>query len=405
MNVKLLNKRRDNLNNQLKDNEIVIIFAASQSSYPRHFLQDKNFAYFCGLDIPDAVFVQRKINGKSNSGIFIERGIPEIEVWQGKKLTKEEAKKTSGFENVFFLDEFERKIRLFLNGMKSCFINYNSANMTDPLNKQQLFAQKVRERFPSIQLDNAMQKISPLRAKKDKWEIKQIQKAIDVTGMGIESIRQQAVAGMMEYELEAILGYEAKRHGLRHMGFHPIIASGLNAATLHYNQNNGKIGRNDLILLDVAAACNGYSADISRTFPVSGKFTKRQKAVYQEVLNINKAIIELVKPGVSFAELNKKTVELITESLIKLKLIKDKNEYFKYYMHSIGHHLGLANHDEGPRDTALEVGNVITVEPGIYIPGEKIGVRIEDDILVTTDGYENLSSHIPKEVDELEKSL
>ncbi len=172
---------------------------------------------------------------------------------------------------------------------------------------------------------------------------------------------------------------------------------------MHYHQNNSKIGKNDLILLDVGAASNGYSADITRTFPVSGKFTKRQKEVYQEVLNINKAIIEMVKPGISFAELNKQTVELITESLFRLKLIKEKSEYFKYYMHSVGHHLGMAAHDVGPHDTPLEEGNVITVEPGIYIPKEKIGVRIEDDILITKTGFKNLSSRIPKEVEELEK--
>jgi Xaa-Pro aminopeptidase len=403
MNIKLLNQRREKLNEQLKDNEIIIVFAASQSDYPRYFLQDRNFMYFSGLDISDAVFAQRRMSGKSTSFLFIERGIPEMEVWEGKKLSKQEAQKISGIKNVSYLDEFERKMGFFLNGMKNSFINLNDTNLTTPLNKQQVFAKKISEKFPAIQVQDAMEKISPLRAKKDKWEIKQLQKAIDVTGLGVESIREQAAAGMMEYELEAILGYEAKRHGLRHMGFHPIIASGVNAATLHYHQNNCKIGKNDLILLDVGAACNGYSADISRTFPVSGKFTKRQKAVYQEVLNINKAIIEMVKPGVKFTELNKKTVELIIEALLRLKLIKNQDEYFKYYMHSVGHHLGMAAHDVGPRDTALEVGNVITVEPGIYIGKEKIGVRIEDDILVTKDGFKNLSSHIPKEIEELEK--
>lgn len=403
MNVKLLDKRRDNLTGQLQENEIIIIFAASQSNYPRYFLQDSNFMYFSGLDVPDAVFIQRYSKGKTNSALFIERGIPEMEVWEGKKLSKEEAQKISGIKNVSYLDEFDRKIGFFLNGVKNCYVNLNVSSLTAPLNKQQIFAREIRDKFPAIQVDDSMQKISPLRAKKDKWEIKQIQKAIDITELGIESMREKAEAGMMEYELEAILVYEARRNGLQHMGFHPIIASGLNAATLHYHQNNSKIGKNDLILLDVGAASNGYSADITRTFPVSGKFTKRQKEVYQEVLNINKAIIEMVKPGISFAELNKQTVELITESLFRLKLIKEKSEYFKYYMHSVGHHLGMAAHDVGPHDTPLEEGNVITVEPGIYIPKEKIGVRIEDDILITKTGFKNLSSRIPKEVEELEK--
>ncbi|MCK4653865.1 MAG: M24 family metallopeptidase, partial [Candidatus Cloacimonetes bacterium] len=202
---------------------------------------------------------------------------------------------------------------------------------------------------------------------------------------------------------EALLIYEARKNGIKHMAFKPIIASGKNAATLHYEKNNSKIGKNDLVLLDVGASYNNYSADISRTFPVSGKFTKRQKAVYEEVLNINKAIIKMIKPGVSLPDLNKRTIELITEALIRLKLIKDKKDYKKYYMHSVCHHLGMDAHDIGKRDSILKAGNIITVEPGIYIPEEKIGVRIEDDILVTKDGYKNLSENIPKEIKELEK--
>lgn len=402
MTVKLLNGRREKLNEQLQDKDIVLIFAASHPDYPRYFLQDSNFMYFCGLDIPDAVFVQKKVKDKVNTVLFIERSIPEMEVWEGKKLSREEAQTISGIKNIFFLDEMERKIGFYLSGTQNCYINLNTTSLTAPLNKQQLFAKKIREAFPGIQVDDALPKISPIRAVKDKWEIDQMQKAIDITGKGIAEIRKQARTGMLEYELEAILGYEAKRHGLRHMGFHPIIAAGINAATLHYHQNNCKIGKNDLILLDVGCACNGYSADITRTFPVSGRFSKRQRDVYQEVLNVNKKIIEMAKPGVSLVELNKTTVELITEALFRLKLIKEKSEYFKYYMHSVGHHLGMAAHDVGPRDSALEEGNVITVEPGIYIPAEKIGVRIEDDILITKTANRNLSLGIPKEVEELE---
>jgi Xaa-Pro aminopeptidase len=153
----------------------------------------------------------------------------------------------------------------------------------------------------------------------------------------------------------------------------------------------------------VGAACKNYSADISRTFPVSGKFTQRQRQVYAEVLNIQKTIIEMIKPGVTMKELNNKTVEMITASLHKLGLIKQDKEYKKYYMHSVGHHLGLDTHDIGRRDATLSAGMVITVEPGIYISEENIGVRIEDDILVTENGYKNLSAAIPKEIEEIEK--
>lgn len=400
--MEIFNERRERLNNQLENNEIMIIFAASQSDYPRYFRQDSNFLYFTGLEIPEAVFVQRKIRDQLQTMLFIERGIPEMEVWEGKKLTQKKAAEISGINSVFFLDELERKISFYLSGMQKCYLNLNKNDLQKPLNKQQLFAQKITAYFPNLRIEDTLSKISPLRAVKDNHEIKKMQKAIDVTGEGIAAMMENAAPGMMEYELEAHLLFVSKKAGFKHLGFHPIIASGVNAATLHYHQNNSKIGKNDLILMDLGLACDGYCSDITRTFPVSGKFTKRQREVYLEVLNVNKEIISLVKPGISLSELNSKTVELITEALFRLKLIKNKNEYFKYYMHSVGHHLGMAAHDVGPRETALQAGNVITIEPGIYIPKEKIGVRIEDDILVTKTGFKNLSEKIPKEIEDLE---
>ncbi len=402
MDTKILNRRREKLAKQLNNNEITIVFAASPPEYPRYFLQNNNFLYLTGLEIPNAILILSKEKEKNVCMLFIERGIPEREVWEGKKMTTEESKQISGIEKILYLDEFDRIISFALLNKKKCFINGIQTSLNSVLNKQQNFIKQVRDKFPKLLFDDISEIILPLRTVKNGWEIKQLQKAIDITGTGIKSIIKKAKPGMMEYELEAILQYEITRKGLRHMGFKPIIASGGNAATLHYEQNNSSIGKNDLVLLDVGAACNNYCADISRTFPVSGKFTKRQKAVYKEVLDVNKTIIQMVKPGVSLPDLNKKTIELISNSLLRLKLIKDKKDYKKYYMHSVSHHLGMDAHDIGKRDSVLEAGNVITVEPGIYIPEEKIGVRIEDDILVTKDGYKNLSKKIPKEIEELE---
>lgn len=401
MDSKLLIDRRKKLIKQIKEKELVIVFAASVSKYPRNFLQDNNFKYLTGLDIPDAILVISK-QKKPVMELFIERGIPEMEVWEGKKMTKEEAKAASGIEKISFLDEFERKIGYYLASSIKVNINSGYNNIDKPLNKQQDFINKAKQHFPHINVTDMTKIMIPLRSVKTKWEIEQIQKAIDVTGEGIKNIIKNSKIGMMEHELDAILKYEINRSGFKHIGFKSIIAAGGNAATLHYEQNDSKIGKDEMVLLDVGAACNGYSADISRTFPVSGKFTKRQKEVYSEVLKINKKIITMVKPSIGMKELNEKTVELIQKALIKLKLIKDKNNYRKYYMHSVGHHLGMDTHDLGARDSVLKIGNVITIEPGIYIPEEKIGVRIEDDILVTKTGYKNLSENIPKEISELE---
>jgi len=402
MNSKLLTKRRKQLLDQMENKDLVIIFAASVSSYPRNFLQDKNFMYLTGLDIPDAILVIHK-QEKPVVEVFIERGIPEMEVWEGKKMNKKEATEISAIDKVSYLDEFERKIGSYLYSSVKVYSNYGYNNINKPLNKSQAFINKMKQHFPQIVAADITKLMIPLRSVKSDWEIEQLQKAIAITGSGIKNIMKKAKVGMMEYELDAILKYEINRSGMKHIGFKSIIAAGKNAATLHYEKNNSKIGKDEMVLLDVGAACNGYSADISRTFPVTGKFTKRQKQVYSEVLSINKQIIEMVKPGVGFKELNKKTVELIQNSLMKLKLIKDKTEYRKYYMHSVGHHLGMDTHDLGTRDSVLEAGNVITIEPGIYIPEESIGVRIEDDILVTSNGYQNLSENIPKEIKDLEK--
>ncbi len=403
MDLKLLIDRRKGLVKQLKEKELIIVFSSSMPDYPRYFLQNNNFLYLTGLEIPNAVLILSKEKEKQIFMLFIERGIPKREVWEGKKLTIEEVKQKSGIEKISYLDEFDRIISLALLDKTKCFINGIQTSINTNLNKQQDFIKQIRDRFPKLQFDDISEIVLPLRTIKEKWEIIQLQKAIDITGNGIKSIIKKAKPGMMEYELEAILQFEVTRKGLRHMGFKSIIAAGGNAATLHYEQNNSRIGKDEMVLLDVGAAHNNYSADISRTFPVSGKFTKRQKEVYSEVLKINKKIITMVKPGIGMKELNEKTVELIQKSLIKLKLIKDKKDYRKYYMHSVGHHLGMDTHDIGARNSVLKMGTVITIEPGIYIPEEKIGVRIEDDILVTKTGYKNLSKNIPKEIKDLER--
>lgn len=401
MDKKILEMRRNKLNGQLQNKDLVIIYGATAPSYPRYFLQDNNFLYFTELHTPDAVVIFYKQNNKLSSKLFIERGIPELVVWEGAKLSLEEARDISGIQSVHYLDQMEWHLSNHLSSSKNVYMNIKLNSLNSQPKKQHALSKEIKQTYPYINLFDITDLMSPLRSVKDKVEIARLKTAIDHTREGILAIMQQAEAGMMEYELEALLQYEIMRRGNRHMGFKSIIASGKNAATLHYSDNNSRIGNQDLILLDVGGAYQNYSADISRTFPVAGKFTPRQAEVYSEVLKINQLIIKEVKPGVSLVKLNEKTVELITEALFRLKLIKDKADYRKYYMHSVSHHLGMDTHDLGSRTSVLEKGNIITVEPGIYIPEEKIGVRIEDDILVTEKGYENLSHHIPKEIDEL----
>lgn len=403
MSSEILKARREKLGASLENGEIVIIFSAEEPSGISKFLQNNNFLYLTGIvEVSEAIFAIYKNNDKVNEILFIQRNIPERIVWDGAKMYPEEAKDISGIENIKFTDEFEDVILSFLNISKKLYINAGLQQLKKPLSPALFFVSKVRERVIHLAFSDVNQLMMPLRQIKDQTEIDKLSKAIEITGIGLDSIFKNAKADMYEYELEAMLFYEMRRRGLTHFGFAPIIACGVNATTLHYIKNNTQIQKNQLVLCDVGALYQNYSADITRTFPIEAKFNERQGQVYTEVLNVQKSIIEMIKPGVAMADLNKKTVELIGEACVRLGLITDPKEYTKYYMHSVGHHLGMDTHDLGPRDSILKEGMVLTIEPGIYIPEENIGVRIEDDILVTKEGYQNLSYMIPKEVEELE---
>ncbi len=403
MQTTVFNTRRDALSQSMTPGQSLIVFAASESPLVLRFQQDKNFFYLTGLIIPDAVLVMRKEKDKTVETLFIQRNIPERVVWDGQKMLAEEATAISGVQQIQYLDEFESGILYTVINSEKIFFNSGTLDLSKPLNKPLQFAQRVKKHYPHVMFKDMLDLVRPLRAIKDETEVAELQKAIDITGAGIVKIWETAKAGMMEYELEATLYHTMLSNGFRYWGFTPIIATGINAATLHYIQNDTQINEDELVLLDVGAACNNYSADITRTFPISGKFTGRQKDVYAAVLHVQKEVIAMLKPGIAMKAVNEKTVELITEALINLNLITEASDYKKYYMHSVGHHLGLDTHDVGgTREFMLEPGNIITIEPGIYIPEEGIGVRIEDDILITEDGYINLSAAIPKEIADIE---
>jgi Xaa-Pro aminopeptidase len=394
--------RRERLGASMANGEACIIFA-NQAENLRKFSQDNNFLYFTGLKIPNAILVLIKSADAVQEMLFIERGIPEREVWDGKKMTKDEAQEISEIRRVLYLDEYDATMSMWCPMLNKIHANIGFVALDQPLNYALYRLEPLRIRFPQIQIADITPLITPLRKVKDAWEIEQMQKAIDITGEGILDIIRQARASMYEYELEAMLFYRMQRSGAHHWGFAPIIASGINAATLHYGQNNCRIEEGQLVLMDVGAAYNNYSADITRCFPVSESFSDRQRQIYQLVLDVQKEIIEMIKPGVSLMDLQVRTRELLAESALAIGLIKDLDEITRYYMHGVSHFLGLDTHDLGGRNAILEAGNVITVEPGIYIPEENLGVRIEDDVLVTESGNRVLSHNIPKEISEIEE--
>ena len=416
---------RKKLFKMMDDNSLAIFYAArtGPSNLPVEFVQNGNFYYLSGINVPNAKLMLHKKGKKNKELLFIERNIPELEVWLGKKLSKDNAKEISGIETIYYSDEFERHLHLYASSTEICYYDYETSLINTNLSYGLSQLNLIKEHYPTLRIEKVNPFLSKLRMKKSKEEINNIKKAISYTNYGIRSILKHAKPGMMEYELEAYFKFECTKRGEKQLAFSPIVASGENATILHYEKNNSKIKKNILILLDVGAKYDEYYADISRTFPVSGKFNKRQKEVYSEVLQVQKKIIDSVKPGVTLKELQDRTIELMKEALLKLKLITKKSkgspspsgrspaatdgkeDYKKYYMHGVSHHIGLDAHDLCDRERKLTVGNVITVEPGIYIKEEKIGVRIEDDVLVTKKGCEVLSSMIPKEIEEIEEIM
>ena len=413
MNKNIYKFNRDNLLDKIKDNSIVILFAGKaiqktgDQTYP--FTPNRNFYYLTGIKEEDHILVMTKINGVKSSKLYIKDIDLEMEKWVGKSIRKEEAEEIAAVDEVKFKSQFDGDIHGMITMKEEINLYLDlermSANREGTISHR--FANEITTKYPQVRINNVYSKIGELRLKKSQEEVDKIKKAIEITKSGIEKLMSEARVGMKEYELEAYFDFNCKVKGATGLAFTTIAAAGENATTLHYVDNNCELKENDLILFDLGAEYNCYNADISRTFPVNGKFTERQKEVYNAVLRVNEEIINLIKPGMKYKDVNEKATELIAEECIKLGLIKDKSEVRKYYYHSIGHSLGMDTHDiETPhRDIIFEPGVVFSVEPGIYIAEEGIGIRIEDDILVTEDGVINLSSDIIKTVEEIENFM
>lgn len=389
---------------------MVILFAGKaiqktgDQNYP--FTPNRNFYYLTGIKEEEHILVMSKINGVKSSKLYIKDINLELEKWNGKTIRKEEAIEVSAVDEVKFKSQFDADIHGMITMKEeiNIYLDLERIGLNGNEKISHKFANEIVIKYPQVRVNNIYRKIGELRLRKSDEEVEKIKKAIEITKSGIERLMTEARIGMKEYELEAYFDFNCKLKGATDLAFTTIAAAGKNATTLHYIDNNAELKDNDLILFDLGAEYNCYNADISRTFPVNGKFTVRQKEVYNSVLKVNEEIIKSIKPGMRYKDINEKATDLIADECIKLGLIEDKKDVKKYYYHSIGHSLGMDTHDiETPhRDITFEPGVVFTVEPGIYIKEEGIGIRIEDDILVTEDGAINLSSDIIKTVDEIE---
>ena len=413
MNKEFFKKNREKLIEKIEDNSVIVLFAGNapkksgDENYP--FTPNRNFYYFTGINEEGPILILSKIKGIVNERLFIKEIDEERERWVGKSIRSNEAEEISAVKNIDYLGNFKEYLnRVFSESEEmNLYLDMERDSFYDLETIGENFSEEVKKRYPFVRIKNIFSKIIPLRMVKSEEEIKEMKKAIEITIKGVESLMKNAKAGMKEYELEAYYEFVCRSNGIKDYAFKTIAAAGKNATILHYVDNNSEIKDGDLILFDLGAQNNYYNADITRTFPVNGVFSERQKEVYNAVLRVNERVIKTIKPGLEYKELNKMATEWIAEECINLGLIKDKKEVSKYYWHSIGHSLGLDTHDISNKDrnTIFKEGMVWTVEPGIYIEEESIGIRIEDDVLITSDGVQVLTKDMIKTVEDIEEFM
>ena len=413
MEKKVFIKNRQRLIEKIENNSLLIFFAGrapKKSADERYeFTPNRNFYYFTGIDEEEHILVFTKIDGEVNEVLFVKEIDEEKERWVGKSLRDYEAKQISGIDEVLYLNNFKEFInkKMANNISMNLYLDMEREDFDSLSTIEESFAQEIQKKYPSVWIKNSHEIIRTLRLVKSVEEVDEIREAIKITIEGVERLMKNSKAGMKEYELEAYFDFVCKSKGIKDKAFKTIAAGGKNSTILHYADNNSKLKDGDLVLFDLGAQYNYYNADITRTFPVNGKFTERQRQVYEAVLRVNERVIKEIKPGIKYKELNNKAKSWIAEECISLGLIKNEDEVSKYYWHSIGHSLGLDTHDiDSPtRDTVFEEGMVWTVEPGIYIEEEEIGIRIEDDVLITSNGVEVLTKNMIKYIQDIEKFM
>jgi Xaa-Pro aminopeptidase len=413
-------KNRQKFISKMESNSIAVL--TSNDIMPNNaddmmgFAQNNDLFYLSGVDQEESilVFYPDAALPENREILFVKETNELIKVWEGDKLTKEKAFDISGIRNVKWLQDFELTIQYMAFEADTFYLGHNEhkKTLTVEMNTQQdRMISWCKERYPLHNYKRAAKVTREIRQIKSAEEIVLIQKAVDISVGGFKRVLRAAKPGMMEYELEAELTYELVRKGARSHAFMPIVASGENACALHYNTNDFVCNNGDLILMDFGVCYANYNSDTTRCFPVSGKFSERQKEVYSAVLHCLKEGSKLLVAGAISAEYEKQMAGLVEEQLINLGLLKIKDIkkqdpgnplYKKYFMHGTAHHIGLDVHDVGLYTRTFEAGMVLTCEPGIYIPEEKIGCRLENDFLITDKGNINLSKEMPIEIEDIE---
>ncbi|MDA9233052.1 aminopeptidase P family protein [Flavobacteriaceae bacterium] len=380
------------------------------------FAQHSDILYLSGADQEESILLlfPDALNPAHREILFVRETNEHIAVWEGAKYTKEKATAISGIQTIMWLSDFDKVFFDLMTEAHTIYFNTNEhyRQAVETQTREDRFIAKCKAQFPAHQWQKSQPILQEIRGVKEAEEIAQMQAACNITGKGIRRLLGFIKPGVWEYEIEAELLHEFVRNRSKGFAYTPIIASGANANVLHYIENNQQCQAGDLILMDVAAEYANYRSDLTRTFPVSGRFTERQAAVYNAVLRVKNAATKMLVPGTLWAEYHREVGEIMTAELLALGLLdpadvknQDPNKpaYKKYFMHGTSHHIGLDTHDYGALKTPMKAGMVFTVEPGIYIPEEGIGIRLEDNVVIQEKGDPiNLMAHIPITVAEIE---
>ncbi|HBU77633.1 MAG TPA: X-Pro aminopeptidase [Muricauda sp.] len=383
------------------------------------FEQDRDLFYLCGADQEETILLlfPEAMDPKHREILFVRETNDHIAVWEGAKLTKEKATEVSGIETVYWLTDFDKIFFDLMTEADTIYFNTNEhyRQAVETQTREDRFIEKCKKEYPAHQWAKSNPILQNIRGVKEPEEIELMQKACDITEKGFRRILGFVKPGVWEHEIEAEFLHEFVRNRSKGFAYSPIIASGGNANVLHYLENNQEVKDGDMILLDLAAEYANYSSDMTRTIPANGRFTDRQKQVYSAVLRVKNEATKMLVPGTIWAEFHKEVGKLMTSELMGLGLLDKadvQNEnpdwpaYKKYFMHGTSHHIGLNTHDYGELKTPMKANMVFTVEPGIYIPAEGMGIRLEDDVVIQEKGEPfNLMRNIPIEIEEIEELM
>ena len=416
---KLFIENRKCLVENLPEKSVAIFHSADQS--PRNgdqyhtFRQQSDLFYLSGIDQEKSILLlaPNHPNKKLRETLFLIKTNKQIAIWEGHKYTMEEARETSGIKNIYWLDDYDFNLKEIMSEVDNVYLNRNEYPKFFPDVEERIHREgdKLQSQFPLHKYHRSFPILSKLRMIKSDLEIKLIKNACDITAKAFDMVLKTTQAGKFEFEVQAEIEHEFTINRANGHGYAPIIASGKNGCVLHYVENDKECKDGDLMLMDFGAEYANYTADMSRTIPVNGKFNSRQKQCYNAVLRVFNELKKMYVPGTISTEINEKANKLMEKEMISLGLFTsdevenqdpEKPLFKKYFMHGVAHHIGLDVHDVGSKYEPFKPGMVLTCEPGIYIPEEGFGIRIENDILITENDPIDLMENIPIEVKEIE---